>query len=332
MSSKPKIIWIDDDSDRIRESENLGNRLNVNVEFIDVKDEVLLEKLNGILSEKQMPYLILMDHRLTHVNKSGFEKGSTAAEVIREKWPECPIVCITAAKPGDIDWHKKSIYEEILQYDDISDYDSVILSIGESFQELQKKRPGDVNELINILKPPEDDVARLHSILPRELKRGEISQDESLLLSISKWVRYTLINKPGFLYDRLWAATLLGIKEESFKKIESIFADAKYRGIFKDKKNERWWQSKLRDIIFSQFPGDDSIYTWELGRKLPGIDDTDFSHCDHPDEDHADPPTVAYTDEKAEKRVQRCLRHTVPHPNFEKSLFFEEIRMSKPAE
>ena len=332
MTSISKIVWIDDESERKGESENLENNLNVNVEFISVKDEVLLDKLNELLLEKQMPHLILMDHRLTRVKKKGIEKGSTAAEVIREKWPECPIVCITAANPEDIDWHKKSIYEEVLQYDDISKYYTTIRSIAESFRELQENRPTNVNDLLKALKTPEDDVIRLHSILPWELKTSEMYRDESLLLSISRWVRHTLIKKPGFLYDRLWAATILGIKEDSFKKVETIFTDAKYNGIFADDSNERWWQSKLREIIYSQFPDDDSIYPWELGRKLTGIDKSDFSHCNHPDEDHADPPTVAYTDEKANKRVQRCLRHTISHPKFEKSLFFEEIWMSKPAE
>ena len=136
--------------------------------------------------------------------------------------------------------------------------------------------------------------------------------------------------KPGFLYDRLWTATLLGIKEESFPKVESIFSGAKYSGIFADKGNERWWQSKLREILFLKFPESKEIYPWKLGRQLPGIDETDYSKCHASGEDF--PETVAFTDEAAKKRVPMRLRYTVPHPGFEKSLFFEEIRMMKGAE
>ena len=88
---------------------------------------------------------------------------------------------------------------------------------------------------------------------------------------------------------------------------------------------------KLREILFSQFPGSDEIYPWKLGRRLTDNDEDDFIKCPYPEEDHTGPYTVAYTDEAAKTRVQMCLRHTVPHPNFEKSLFFEEIMMMKPA-
>lgn len=329
MSNKLNIFWIDDDSSRKKESESLGNRVKANVDFISVEKQVLLDELNKILS-KQMPDLILMDHRLNDVKGSGIEAGSIAAEILREKWQDCPIVCITAVPLKDIDLHKQSIYEAVFEIEKISEYDSTLLSIARSFQELQKKRPQDKDDFIGILKAPEDDRVRLESILPRELKNKEDYQDKSLLLNISRWVRHTLTAKPGFLYDSLWTATLLGIKEESFKKVEKIFEDAKYNGIFADESNERWWQSKLKEILFSQFPDSDSVYPWELGRKLPGIQESDFSKCYKSGEEY--PETVAYTDEKAKTREPMRLRYTVPHPNFEKLLFFEEIRMMKGAE
>jgi CheY-like chemotaxis protein len=332
MKNKLKFLWIEDDPKRIKESENIKERLKVDIKFINVKGKDLENELDKILSGHE-PDLILMDHWLNDVKNKGFKKGSTAAEVIREKWPECPIVCVTGQELRDIDSHKKSIYEEVVGFDKISDYYSTFLSIANSFKEIKKNCPKDVNDFIKSLKAPEDDKNRLKSILPNELKSKEMYQDKiGLLLNISKWVRHLLMKKPGFLYDRLWTATLLGLKEGSYKKVEHLFAKAKYNGIFSDENNERWWQSKVREILFLEFPESDSIYPWELGRKLPGIDKSDFSKCPHPERDHADPYTVAYTDEAAKERVQMCLRHTVSHPCFEKSLFFEEIRMMKPAE
>jgi len=195
---------------------------------------------------------------------------------------------------------------------------------------MKKNPPQSVKDFIDLLDVPEVEIERLHAVIPDDLKAGDFysGKKNSLLLSISKWVRKTLIARPGFLYDRMWAATLMGIKEESFAKVEAIFAEAKYAGIFADEGNERWWQSKIREILFSRFPENESVYPWELGRLLPGLKESDFSGC-RPGVDC--PDTVAFTDEKADKdsRIQIPLRDTVPHPNFEKSLFFEEIRMMK---
>ncbi len=268
-----------------------------------------------------------MDHMLNNVQRDGYKTGSTAAEVIREKWPECPIVCVTAVPLKDIDSHKKSIYEEVIEFARISDYDYTLLSIATSFQELQKNPPQNTDDFIEMLNAPEEDKVRLKSILPSQLKRKEFYKDNSLFMTISRWTMHTLIERPGFLYDRLWAATLLGIKEESFKKIEDKFTGAEYNGIFADKGNKRWWQTKLREILFSIFPDSHLIYPWELGRQLPEVEEADYSKCYSSGENY--PETVAFIDETSLQRKQMRLRYTVAHPGFEKLLFFEEIRMMK---
>jgi CheY-like chemotaxis protein len=326
MKKKFTVLWIDDEPNRKEESDNLKNRLNLDVKFIDVKSKSLPDELKKILSRDE-PNLILMDHMLNKIRENGYKTGSTAAEVIHEKWPGCPIICVTGVDLKDIDLHKQSIYEDIFEFDNISSYDSTIVSIADSFQKLKKNRPQNIDDLIGLLKAPREDLERLKAVIPEKLKKNELYQDKSLLLTISRWVRQTLIEKPGFLYDRLWAATLLGIKEESLYKVEHIFNNAKYCGIFADVGNERWWQSKFREIIFLQFPKSDEIYPWKLGQKLHGINEADFSKCDVSGEDF--PETVAFTDETARIRKQMRLRYTVSHPGFEKSLFFEEMRMMK---
>ncbi len=320
------ILWIDDDPIRTKEARNLGIRKKIEVNFIDVKGKILLDELRYILSQQE-PDLVLMDHMFLNVKKGEFNRGSTAAEVIREKWPDCPIVCITGIELKYIDLHKQSIYEDVFEWGNISSYDSRLLSIAGSFQTLKENRPKDMAELIAMLNAPEAEYERLKSVLPPALKGKELYKDESLLLTISRWVRKTLIAKPGFLYDRLWAATLLGIKEESFNKVEHLFTEAQYNGLFADKSNERWWQSKLREILYSAIQDSDSTYPWELGRELPGLTKTDFSECHSSHE--AYPETVAYIEEGLDERAPMRLRNTVSHPNFEKSLFFEEIRMMK---
>lgn len=331
MNRKFRFIWVDGDPERAFEAKNLESRLGVEAEFKNVKNKNLTSELSNILS-KPMPDLILMDHKLNDVATDGFKTGSTAAEVIREKWPECPILCVTAVPLTDINFyiHMQSIYEHVFDFDKLSDYDATILSIATSFKRLRERRPKNVDDLIKLIKAPADDEKRLRDILPDNLKKKEAYNDKSLLMMISNWIRHNLMAKPGFLYDRLWAATLIGIKEESFNKVEETFKDAKYAGIFADKGNERWWQTRLREILFSKFPGKDTIYPWEIGRELPGITQADFSKCYASGEDF--PETVAYTDEIARERAPMRIRYTIPHPNFEKLLYFEEIRMMKAAE
>lgn len=329
MSKKLRFMWIDDDPERQGHSDELGKRLRVKVEFVNLKEKDIFKELQALVTLSEFPDLIIIDHKLTDVEKGGFQTGSTAAEVIRETWSECPIVCMTAVPLSDnsIDFHKLSNYEDTFDISNISQYDSTILSLAETFRKMRKNPPKCADELLRLLKVPKEDKNRLLDIMPNHLKNLDFYKDKSLLMTISRWVKGTLIAKPGFLYDRLWAATLVGIKEKSFSKVETVFERGKYRGIFADKRNERWWQAKLREIIFSESDGSDAIYPWELGRKLSGINQADFSKCYVSGEDY--PEIVAYTDETAKFREQMKIRYTMPHPGFEKSLYFEEIRMMK---
>jgi len=327
MSKNLKFIWVDDDPARETEAHNIEKRLNVSVDFQNVKNQNLSTVLETIKSGRK-PDLIIMDHRLQDVESDLFKTGSTVAEIIREKWPVCPIVCVTAVEPKEIDSHKRFIYEDVFDISNISNYYLSLLSIAQSFKKLQSKKIENIEQLIRFLKVPKEDKEKLITILPDILKKG--FSDTGLPLFIYKWARKTLIEKPGFLYDRLWAATLLGIKEESFHKVAEIFKKAKYTGIFADDNNERWWQSSLRKILSSTITDSDSIYPWALGRKLPGISPKDFSKCHVSGEEY--PETVAFIDEESSSRAQMCLRYTIPHPGYEEALFFEEIRMMKAAE
>lgn len=325
---KTTFLWIDDESERITASKNLERSLNIKVIFEDVRGKNLAEILQRILSGER-PDLVLIDHRLNKVSEGGIiQTGSTTAEIIREKWGDCPIICVTAVRLEDIELHKKSIYEELIQYSELSENYPLLIAFAKSFKLLGRKRPKNINGVMKLIKAPRADKARLAAIFPEELKKNY--EDKSLLITISKWIRHTFIVKPGFLYDRLWAATLLGIKEHSFEKVQDDFENAKYKGIFADEGNQRWWQSRLREILYAKFPTDEGKTTWMLGRKLSGIMKRDYSACYVCNEEF--PETVGFTDETAHTAKQMHLRCSVPHPGFEKALFFEEIRMMKAAE
>jgi hypothetical protein len=193
---------------------------------------------------------------------------------------------------------------------------------------MKRNRPKDVNDILKLLLAPQNDKKRLKSIMPEDIK-GHLG-DKSLLTNISKWVRYTLLAKPGFLYDGLWTATLLGIRETSFSKVHKIFEKAKYTGIFSDDNNKRWWQSRLKEILYSKVKDNNANPPWVLGHKLPNITKKDHSICHVCEKEF--PETVAYIDVSSTRREPMHLRCTVSHPSFESTLFFEEIRMMKAAE
>ena len=331
MNNELNFVWIDDEPRRLPSSNNLGIQLGVNVRFIKAKNEDLQHVLSELYS-KEIPDLILLDHKLQNMKSNFIKTGSTIAEAIRVRWPKCPIVCITGISLTEeaFDIHQKSAYEDVFEFSKISNHYSTLLTIAQSYKLLRKHPPQDADSIIKYINPPEDDEKRLKDILPEILKKKEIFRDNSLLMAISNWVRHTLVAKPGFLYDKLWTATLLGLKEQSFSKVEGLFEDAKYDGIFHDESNARWWQTKIREIIFSTFPEHDTIYPWELGQLLPDITEKDVSRCYVSKE--VFPETVAFTDETAKNRKPMRLRYTVPHPHFEKSLYFEEMRMMKGAE
>lgn len=323
------FLWIDDDKSRKKNLDTLKRKLSVGGQFLDVSGEDITAKVDSILLSNKFD-LILIDHFLDSAKpkQASIRTGSTVTEYIREQRPDCPIVGVTGAgKATDIDFHKKSIYEDLFEVSSISDYYNSILSIAESYRTLVKKRPQNNDDLIKLLKAPKDVMERLTIMIPDDVKRNY--KDKSLLINISKWVRRGLMSKPGFLYDSLWTATLLGLKEESFIKVKQLFEKAKYNGLFSDESNERWWQAQVRKIIYAKYPDDKLAFPWQLGHKLPIIVKKDHSVCHVCGKEF--PETVGYTDEAAKTPVPMHLRCSLIHPNFENTLYYDDIRMMEPA-
>lgn len=323
------FIWVDDNPKREDAAKNLERLKKIKVHFINVKNKDLYAKLESVTRDHREPDLLLIDHKLDKVTGGLIKTGSTVAEVLREVWSKCPVVCITAVKLEDISLHKQDIYEEVIEDKNISHHYKMLISIAAAFKLMNRKPPKDTGGIIRLIKAPQGDKDRLVTVMPETLK-GHLN-DQSLPMKISRWTRHSLLSRPGFLYDRLWAATLLGVKATSFKKIEKYFTDAIYDGIFADAGNDKWWQSKLRSIVVSKVKAQDEIFPWVLGRSLPGIKKSDYSTCYACGEEL--PETVAYIDDTpASTQAAMHLGCTKPHPRYESSLFFEDIRVMKEAE
>jgi CheY-like chemotaxis protein len=324
MRAKYKFLWIDDAKDRKNSLDTLKKRLSADGEFLYVSEKNITDEVDKVLSKSKFD-LILIDHFLDNAK---IKMGSTMAEYIREQRPDCPIVCVTAAgRATDIDFHKKSIYEDIFEVSSISNHYNTILSIAESYRKLVRKRPQKNDDLIKLMKVPKDVIEQIAIIIPEDIKRNY--KDKSLLINISKWIRHELMSRPGFLYDDLWTATLIGIKKESLPKVKPLFEEAKYKGLFTDEDHPRWWQYKVRQLIYSIFPDDKNNFPWILGHGLENITTRDHSICYVCEKEF--PETVGYTDEAANKLVPMHLRCSSIHPNFEVTLHFDDSRIMVPA-
>jgi len=325
MNQKMKIIWIDDNPKREDEAINLKHSINVDVDFICVEKldtEQFQKKIDGL----SKPNLVIMDHSLDKTFSDTFKTGSTTATILHDKWPSCPIVCVTGIEPDLVLSRQRLTYQEVFLISNISNKYSSIKAIAEGFKTLNNK----IITLENIfekIKAPEEEFTRLSKILPKELK--ENFNDPSYSLQFYRWFSSVLYSRPGFLYDRLWAATVLGLKEAGFEKVENLFADAEYKGIFNDQSQKRWWKSlllsKLGEII------EESGLPWVIGRHIPGINEEDYSSCYASGENY--PETVAFEDESINSRQYAMkLKNTISHSKYENMLFFEEIRIMKAAE
>lgn len=323
MSRKLKFIWIDDDAAREMSAINLGKQLDVECYFINVKPE----DVDYMLKVDQIkPDFILIDHNLTDIGTGKIKKGSTVAALIREMHPTIAIACITGQDRKSIDSQQRLSYETVLSYDNIKNHYLTMYSIAESYRKLKAKPAKDTKELFELMKVPIEDYNRLDTICPQEIK-GNYS-DPGIYANISHWIRKVLIERPGFLYDRLWAATLLGLNENGFNKVETMFESARYIGPFADQSKERWWKADLINILSQKVPS--FGLPWERGRLLlPKITSRYFSKDYYSNYKEEYPEVVAFLDETTSVRQQMKLKYTVPHPRYEKLLFFDEIRMMK---
>ena len=321
-----KFYWIDDNPERSPAAVSMQETLEVKVEFKDIRGKNLEEWLPNLLLSTE-PELVILDQNLEEANRGVFKKGSTVAAFIRETWPECPIVCVTGEDLHNFSSIQKTLYEDIYPYSGISNYYNRITSIANSFKLIKEKIPKNLSDIISLLQVPEADSDKLITILPTSLK--EDFDDNGIIIEISRWVRDVLVKRPGFLYDKTWLATLIGIKPESFEKVSHYFEEAKYRGVFSNSSDTRWWKSTALQILYDI--SDIKGLPWHRGRGISGITAADYSICYASGE--ALPETVAFVDstKSAEEKPMK-IKYTTLHNDFESMLYFEDIRLMAPQE
>lgn len=318
MSNTNKIIWIDDNPDRAKTSVDIG------AEFIDVNRKAgNIEEILQIFFAEGEPSLVILDHFLNDASSTNqlFQRGSTIAEAIKEQWPNCPVVGITNYDVAGINERTRHAYDELFAFEKFGDHVEFLKALGGDFDCVETATEDDPKSIVKLVKPPKEEIPRLVDSMPTPLKGDQIGQGYSSLYY--EWVR-KIKDKPGFLYDDLWAATFIGLNVDGFAKVKGLFEGAMYDGIFSDGVAERWWQFSLREILYDKVRPNSGEYSWQVGRRLTN-DEADYSVCHNCD--GAFPETVAYLDATSAERQPMHLNCTALHPRFNRELFFEDIRI-----
>jgi hypothetical protein len=322
MSKANKIAWIDDNPSRARTALELG------AEFINVKDADLAGEVEHLLKGPQRR-LVILDHILDKTTSTNpiFQRGSTIAEAIKEKWPACPVLGVTNADKVDkIDLRTKQAYDDVLPFSDFSKYFDHIEVVAKDFARVTNATLRKPADLVALLKPPGEDEERLEAALPDDLQRS--LRDTSVGSRTYRWVNH-LMRRPGFLYDDLWSATFLGVNDRGFTKIRDSFNRANYDGVFARDDDPRWWVSRLAQLLYKQVEPQPREMSWHVGRRLPGIRRKYYSQCYADCGDESPPEVVAYLDASSEDRRPMHLKCTVLHPRYKRELYFEDVRMMR---
>jgi hypothetical protein len=275
-------VWIDDKKSKVDQYRAVveagveGQRASL--EFIEVGND-LLNKLGSWCSanKNRPPDLIVIDHIFTMALPFGL-KGSSVAHLLRSELPLVPMVCVTAMfdKPNSFDQEDISEYTALFRYQHLNERLEHLYAIARDFPKLHPAS-GEIREhFICALKPPKRDHADLDQILPQEFKSEMHTTTEH---RVAQWIFNTFLTRPGFLYDRLHAATLFGLTINGFAKVEDKFQKARYKGVFATQSEPRWWSSLLRKRLYELVGNDAPDLPQYAGRLLPGITPDDFSVC-----------------------------------------------------
>jgi len=318
MKKSKTIVWIDDDPRRKCTADD------IDADFINVHGEDLAQKAIELLNGPQ-PELVILDHILDQTAPKNrlFQRGSTIAEAIKEQWPSCPVVGVTNAdNVQGIDVRTKEIYDALFPFQDFRQYIDRIDTIKKGFVFVARTKAGTARKLVQLLKPPKDEADRLVAALPDDLKKS--FRDKSVASRLYRWIG-RLMDRPGFLYDSLWAATLLGLTESGFQNVAGRFEKGKYDGVFVRDDAPRWWSSRLSKLLYKQCKPKSEEMSWHVGRRLRGIKKEHYSRCYACGKQF--PDTVAYLDKVNDQQQAMHLECTVLHPRFQRELYFEDIRM-----
>ena len=321
-----RIVWIDDNTERQQLGQTLQDTIDIKTDFVTVEGKNLKEEMLKLVSTQE-PDLLIIDHVLDKAITEDWTKyGSTLANILREKgWETCPIIGVTAADKYVMVDIERYNYDDLIQFENFSDYVEYIPNIIEGFEKC--KKVDSIDKLINLLGTPEIEKERLTTSLPHNLKT-EITK-KRFPSRVHHWFKNRFHKYAGFLLDTMWVATFIGVKNENIQEYLQQLETAKYNGIFDNPKSPRWWRVKLYESIFGN-EEPENIYktTQEKACEKLNVQEVHKSEC-YACHDKW-PEIMAYVDESDNADIKQMhLRCTTSHPNYSPEPTYEEISLMK---
>jgi hypothetical protein len=313
-----RFIWVDDQKTKVdsyRDVIEAGSAsCTASIELFEVKGDVIDGLHRWCTDNKnQPPDLFVIDHVFNLTLPFGL-KGSSVAHLLRNEFPRVPMVCVTSMfdRPTSFDQEDISEYTALFLYQHLENHIEDLFAIARDFPKLHPSKRGVRDHLVACLKAPARDREDLLRILPEEFHDAKHATTDH---RVASWIFNTLLRRPGFLYDRLHVATLLGLTEEGFAKVEDRFHSAKYRGVFATRRGSKWWSSSVRKLLYNIAGEDASDLPQYAGRSLPGITESDYSVCYVSKRKEPPPDTIVATDttRDAKRRVVR-RQYSDRHP------------------
>jgi hypothetical protein len=335
--SRASVFWIDDDPSRRKDAEHMEKLLEeetakehvaLNVKFLTGEDWAKFTAKPGF--RKSHVDLFLLDY-VFFIKGLPTRRGLSIAGEIRENFPNVPIYMFSAK--GVVPQVAESFADSVMDLKDIQRRPAIVYYDVMDYQKISKLPRRLPSGVFDLFKAPDRDRERMVLAFPEDIKKLLSHPDESFNpLNFAKWMKHTFLRLPGFVYNSLYSATMLGMTEKTFIQLSSEFDDAKYRGVFSRTSPNLWWVSRLKDIVFQiateKMPEKDTTDISELTPLVFGIGQSKTSKCAVCGKRY--PETVGIDDDGRMYPVHyKC---SVPHPEKTRVLFFDEERKLAPKE
>jgi hypothetical protein len=326
MKKHYTFFWLDDNKSKVDDMRSVletgvsDTSLTSTVHFAEMTSEVFknLEDVGNQI-KSQSTDMILVDHVINEMSPLS-TKGSSVAHLLRSMFPHLPIVCVSAAwGPGKteaaFDQEDLSEYTRIFPYGALAQDAELelLFAIARDFSRcVAAVNGGQVSATIGELFGAwTSEIPTLERILPSEFRAIGLKTTPHRL---ARWILSMFVARPGYLYNEIRAATLMGLSLDGFAKVRDKFVDSLYSGVFATDTSPRWWVARLHEQLASLVSDDSPSNTQLAGRRLENITEQDFSKC-HYDETASPPPdSVAYLDDASKEEVAVQGAHTKVYP------------------
>jgi CheY-like chemotaxis protein len=320
------IVMFDDQNERQSKAELLEEQTGFTVQFVDLQNKEVIKEVEQAIAEFTTPKMVLVDHILDKaIADSVIHKGTSIVPLLREQWPNAPIIAVTAAYEDCVNDINSEVYEDVIPIEWFSRFVAYVPTVIGGYDELTQM-PHDMDSLFSLMNVPDSETEAIRTSVPSAMKRRD--GEPSFSHRVFRWFRRSFYRKPGFLLDRAWTALTVGVAKEHLSRYEDRILEAQYGGVFADPDDPRWWKARLYEYLLPDSRQRFSVSLCEAAKARLKISDSHASKCYRCGEKW--PEVMGFVDEStvnetaAEPLHLRCSRSDA---RFTSEPFYEERRV-----